>query len=134
MTASVSAPASTRPRPRVATVLLWIVTIFFALGMTAAGSGKFRGNFWQTHFVGWGYPIWFSYVIGAAEMVCGICLLVPRLAFYAGISLAVIMTGAVVTVVTHPTPQFTPPAPVIFAVVMLLIALARWRDRLRLQR
>jgi len=40
--------------------------------MTLAGSAKFsRPDLWQSNFVEWGYPIWFTSVIGAVEVAGG---------------------------------------------------------------
>ena len=49
----------------------------------------------------WGYPDHFYLVIGAVEAVCGLALLVPRLATPAALSLMIVMAGAAVTQLTH---------------------------------
>jgi putative oxidoreductase len=129
MTATALPP---RSRLRALTVILWIVSVLLGVAMAGAGSGKFRGDFWQTKFVGWGYPVSFSFVIGALELLGGLCLLVPRLASYAAILLAAILTGATVTLVTHPTPKWSPVSPAVYVVVFAIVAIARWKDRMRL--
>jgi putative oxidoreductase len=127
MTAATFTPAGSRHRG--VTVLLWVVTILLALIMILAGSGKFRSNVWQLLFAGWGFPIWFSYLIGALEIIGGACLLVPRLASYAAVLLCTILGGAVVTLIAHPTPKFSPILPAVYIVLFVLIAVARRRDR-----
>ena len=70
---------------RVATILLWIVTVMLPLGLGLAGGAKFMSaNQWRELFVGWGYPAWFSSVTGIVEVSGAIALLVPRLASCAG--------------------------------------------------
>jgi len=81
---------------------VWFVTIIEALAMGLAGVAKFRGSRWQELFVIWGYPEWFSYVIGVAEIVGALGLLAPRVAPWAAGFLGVIMTAATATVLAHP--------------------------------
>ena len=41
------------------------------------------------HFVTWGYPDWFRLVVGAIEVTSAVLLLVPRLAFFGAMGIAV---------------------------------------------
>jgi uncharacterized membrane protein YphA (DoxX/SURF4 family) len=107
-------------------ILLWVITIpeVFMIGL--AGSAKFMSpTTWQGMFVEWGYPIWFTSVIGGTEIVFALLLLAPRLAFYAGSVLTVVMIGALATVVIHNS-QLGPVMPVIHLTLLSLIMWGRF--------
>jgi putative oxidoreductase len=88
---------------RLGTVILWILTIFGAPTMGLAGFSKLgHPAQWQGRFVAWGYPAWFSSVIGGVEMLSAVLLLVPRTAPYAATALVAVMLGALYTVLTRP--------------------------------
>ena len=88
-------------RRRARTILLWIVTILISLGIGLAGLMKFlQPDHWQSLFAGWGYPKWFSSVVGVAEVVGAVGLLIPRLALYAVMVLVIVMTGALISLLT----------------------------------
>ena len=117
-------------RHRATTVLLWVVTALEALIMALAGAGKFSGDHWAKLFIGWGYPVAFTYVIGAAEVVGALLLLVPKLASWAAIGLSVIMIGAIVTQVRQPGPGGWTSAAV-HLVLLVVIGTGRWPARSR---
>jgi uncharacterized membrane protein YphA (DoxX/SURF4 family) len=48
-------------------------------------------------FVQWGYPAWFSPVVGGVEIVAAVLLLLPRRRFLGAGILVLLMTGAVTT-------------------------------------
>ncbi len=110
-------------------VLLWLITALEAVGIGASGIAKFSGTNWLRLFVGWGYPAWFSYVVGMAEVVGALCLLVPRLASYAAGLLATVMVGAVATLLTHPGSMGWR-TPAVNVVLLSIVAVARWKQRL----
>ena len=118
------------PKQRATTVLLWVLTVLEALTMALAGAGKFRGNQWPTLFVGWGYPLWFMYVIGAAEVVLALLLLAPKLASWAAMGLSVVMIGAIITQVRQPGPGGWTAAAV-HLVLVVIIGTGRWPSRAR---
>lgn len=107
---------------------LWLVTILEAIAMGLAGFSKFTGGRWQGLFVGWGYPVWFSYVVGALEIGGAVCLLVPGIAVRAALMLSLIMIGATVTLLTQPGPMGWA-TPVIHLVILIGIASARHKSR-----
>ncbi len=83
-------------------VVLWVVNVPETLMMGLAGASKFMNpGLWQGMFVDWGYPIWFTSVIGLTEIIGAILLFVPRLTFYAASVLIVVMIGALLTVLNH---------------------------------
>jgi hypothetical protein len=86
-------------------------------------------------FQHWGYPPWFSYVIGIWELLAAAMLIQPRRRFLGAASMLFILTGAVAThVINHDTLRDSVAAPV-HLVLAALIALAcwpaSWRDPLR---
>ncbi len=125
--------SSERSKLRVAGgILLWILSVLQFLGMGVAGLSKFQGDTWQVMFVGWGYPEWFAMVIGGAEMLGALLLLVPRVASYAAAMLIAIMLGAIWTVASPANEtQLGPGLPAIYIAVLSIILYARWGRRWR---
>lgn len=110
-------------------IVLWVLTVLEALGMGAAGAAKFLNwPLWSGMFESWGYGAWFAAVIGGAEILGALLLLVPRLALYAAGGLAVIMAGALFTTLTKPNELGWQAAAVHF-VILLVIAALRYRQR-----
>jgi uncharacterized membrane protein YphA (DoxX/SURF4 family) len=59
---------------------------------------KFDPNgFWTAAFERWGYPVWLRWVVGVIEVGGGLALLIPWIASFGAIGVAVIMMGAWVT-------------------------------------
>lgn len=105
---------------------LWLVSGLMAALYLFAGVTKLAGMPMHVeHFADWGYPDWFRLFVGAWEVLFGILLLVPTLAFYAAGALAVGMLGAVYTEVFRGDPPRA-----LFPLVMLglLIVLMRVRS------
>jgi len=119
-------------RGRVLRGAVWVLTVFETLTMGGAGTAKFRSGAWVRMFEGWGYPTTFTYVIGAAEVLGALLLLVPRATSWAASGLIVIMLGALATLTTTDFATGlgvkTPLAHVLFLVILLR---ARWPDRWR---
>ena len=109
---------------------LWILIVLEWLGMGGAGLAKFMGDTWVTMFIGWGYPAWFTYVVGIGEVSLASALLVPRLASYAAMGLIAIMVGALATVLIHES-SLGPLGPVIHMGVLVVILRTRWSRRWR---
>lgn len=87
---------------KVGNVLVWLLTIGAGGAMLLAGSGKFlQSDMWMGLFAGWGYPAVFAYVIGALEMLGAAAAFIPKFATYGAGVVALIMCGAVFTMVTH---------------------------------
>jgi putative oxidoreductase len=77
---------------------LWVLKILLAAIFLLVGIQKLIGRTaWVDLFAMAGYPEWFRTVVGAIETVCGIALLIPAVASYAAITLAVVMFGATFT-------------------------------------
>ena len=109
-------------------VASWILQCLGAFGFANIGIGKFRGTFWQQSFARWGYPDGFYMVVGGAEFIGGLLLLVPKLSSYAALCLMGIMICASAThALAGQTARIMAPVP--WAVTMAVIAWLRWPSR-----
>jgi putative oxidoreductase len=106
-----------------------LVTLEF-LGMGLAGMAKFQGDAWQRMFTEWGYPVWFSFVIGGLEVTGAFLILVPRLTSYAAMLLIAVMLGALGTEL-FVMRQLGPTMPIIHLTILSILLAARWRHRWR---
>jgi putative oxidoreductase len=111
-------------------IALWIATIVIALGIGVAGVSKFmQPDHWQSLFVGWGYPSWLSMVVGTAEVLGAIGLLVPRFAFYGALLLWIVMMGALLTLLIHPGgPMGWGATPTVYLILLSIVGAARWKQ------
>jgi uncharacterized membrane protein YphA (DoxX/SURF4 family) len=110
----------------------WLLQLLLAIVMVGPGSQKFTGPVWERMFRSWGYPDGFYLVIGAIEVVAGIGLLIPRVASLSAIALAIVMAGAAATQITRGGRDGV--GELVFMSLLLVIAVVRWRDRIRLTR
>jgi putative oxidoreductase len=108
----------------------WLLQLLLAVVMVGPGSQKFTGPVWERMFRAWGYPDGFYLVIGAVEVVAGIGLLIPRVASASAIMLAIVMAGAAATHIIHGDRDAT--GELVFMSLLIVVAVLRWRDRLRL--
>lgn len=77
-------------------------------------------------FVDWGYPAWFSFVVGGGELFAAVMLVLPRRRFLGAVVLVVTLIGAVVThTVNHDSFADSVSAPV-HLVLAVIVALAYW--------
>src|SRR5918995_7020873 len=83
------------------TGVTWLLQVLLAVLMAGPGSQKFTSPVWERMFRAWGYPDGFYLLIGAVEVAGGILLLVPRVASYSAMMLAVVMAGAAATHIVH---------------------------------
>lgn len=82
------------------TTLMWVLSVLLAALFVFAGSGKLIGvERMAETFASAGFPVWFRYLIGIIELVCGITLLIPKYAIDAASVLIIIMLGALVTTI-----------------------------------
>ncbi|MBF9221132.1 DoxX family protein [Hymenobacter ruricola] len=82
--------------PSVRNVIAWILQALLAAMFIFSGFNKLsHGPETAKMFGSMGFPEWFAYLIGGAELLGGIGLLVPRTVRPAALGLIVIMIGAV---------------------------------------
>jgi uncharacterized membrane protein YphA (DoxX/SURF4 family) len=85
-------------RGRLATAGLWILQIAVAALFLSAGAAKLTGDPMMVQlFAAIGAGQWFRYVTGTIEVIGAILLLVPRLALFGALAIAVTMVGAIIT-------------------------------------
>ena len=73
----------------------WVLSLLLTLAFMIAALPKLVGaHVWIVKFIKWGYPRWFLFAVGSLELVGAALLLIPRLAKYGAIVLAVVMVGA----------------------------------------
>ena len=95
-----------------------LLGIFFIM----AGGKKLLGQEAQIDsFFRWGYPLWFLYLIGAIELVGGICLLIPQVRFIAVLVLSITMVGAFITHL-RADEMAAVPVPLVLLVLLLILA------------
>lgn len=83
---------------RVRLAVAWALGLYLARMYVLMGWVKFDANgFWTGAFQRWGYPVWLRWLVGVIEVVGGILILVPWVASYAALAVAVVMVGALVT-------------------------------------
>ncbi len=97
-------------------ILSWVLALIFLL----SGGAKLAGLAFEiAAFERWGYPLWFMYLTGALEVAGGLGLLLKRLSALAGVCLALLMVGAVVTHILHAEWSMLVAASVIFVLSLL---------------
>ena len=112
------------------TIGLWIVHGLAVAALFVAGIAKFGNEGWARSFAHWGYPPGFYLVVGAAEALGALCLLVPRLTSYAAAFLGAIMVAAAGTHLVHGE-RFT--MPLLYLALLAIVGFGRrrwaWRPR-----
>ncbi|MGH3586073.1 MAG: DoxX family protein [Pseudonocardia sp.] len=118
---------STRTASRAAHRTLWVLQIVMGVFFVVASAGpKFVGETYAVElFTQIGAGDWYRYLVGTIELAGGIGLMVPRLAGPAAVGLMGLMIGAGYTqaVVLDEPAMIT--SPIIFFVVMGIIAWGR---------
>jgi len=122
---------------RLSTGLCWFIAVefFFFAPFKFSPVGVLGWPSYFVKFVAWGYPAWFSVVIGACELVAAVLLTLPRRRFLGAVILVAIMTGAVTThIVDHDmlADHFTAPIELVLAGIAALTQWpADWREPLK---
>ena len=82
-------------RKGIRTFSAWVLSVLLTLAFMFAAIPKLMGvHAWIVKFSNWGYPRWFLFAVGSLELLGAALLLIPRLAKYGAIVLAVVMVGA----------------------------------------
>ena len=103
------------------TLIAWAIGLILALFFILNGWPKIAADNSAIveRFKSWGYTSNFALTIGILEIIGGIMVLVPRVAFYGALLLSAIMVGAIYT---HLSTGIGSP---IFAIFLLILAVAQ---------
>jgi putative oxidoreductase len=105
--------------------ITWAIRVLLALAFGAAGSAKLAGVPMMVQiFEAVGFGQWFRYLTGAFEVAGAVMVLVPALAFFGALLLAVTMVGGIAT---HLFLMGGSPLPAL--VLGLLSAFVAWKLR-----
>jgi uncharacterized membrane protein YphA (DoxX/SURF4 family) len=109
---------------------LWTLKVVLAAVFLLVGIQKLlAGTAWVQLFAMAGYPEWFRTVVGAIETAGGVALLIPGLAAYAAIALAVVMFGATFTQLVSGA-GWDALASLALLVALVVVARLRWSHAL----
>src|SRR5260370_32488090 len=88
---------------RLSTGLCWFIAVefFFLAPFKFSPVGVLGWPSYFVKFVAWGYPAWFSVVIGACELVAAVLLTLPRRRFPGAVVLVALPAGAATTPLVH---------------------------------
>lgn len=101
--------------------MIKFLSYFLAAIYFLSGAAKLAGlEFEITAFERWGYPLWFMYFTGLAEVAGGIALAANLLRKFAALALSALMIGAIATHIMHQEWPMTIVAAVIFSLTLLL--------------
>ncbi|MDA8021357.1 MAG: DoxX family protein [Thermoanaerobaculia bacterium] len=115
-------------KSRARSIVSWIVAVLVGLMFIAAGVGKFQmSEAFASRFEAWGYPAGLSPIVGAAELVGGLMVLIPATAVYGAGIIAVVMVGATYTHLA--TGIGSPMSALIGLTLALILIWLRWSDR-----
>lgn len=121
----------TQPRvhvPRIRTVAVWLLTLYAAGMFLFAGTLKLSGAQMMVDMFGViGLGQWFRYLTGAIEVAGALLLLVPSLALFGAVPLAVTMIAAVATHLF--VIGGSPAMPIALLATVTLVAWLRYSDR-----
>ena len=80
-------------------IISWVLAGFIAIGFFFAGITKLLGAEMQIqNLESWGYPLWFRFPIGLAEIVFAVTILIPK---YRNLTIYGTFIWTVVAVITH---------------------------------
>lgn len=108
--------------PSVRNIIAWILQVLLAAAVIMSGFNKLsHGPDTVKMFGSMGFPGWFAYLIGGAELLGGAGLLVPRTVRPAALGLIIIMIGAVVLHATKIPGGIAKGAPALVLLVLLAV-------------
>jgi putative oxidoreductase len=93
---------------RFKSICCWVLQLLLAAFFAIQGIVKLSGSpAWISRFRAWGYPDRFYFVVGLAELLGAVLLLIPRLAKFGAVMLVAVMVEATATHLIHGEPQMT---------------------------
>jgi uncharacterized membrane protein YphA (DoxX/SURF4 family) len=113
---------------RFVTVLCWFIAVqLFLFGpLKFSPVGFFGYPSYPEKFIAWGYPPWFSFVVGAGEIFASVMLILPRRRFLGAAVMLFILTGALATHIINRDSLADSIAAPIILMLSTIIALANW--------
>jgi uncharacterized membrane protein YphA (DoxX/SURF4 family) len=110
------------------TGLCWFVAVQLLMfgPLKFSPVGFFGYPSYPEKFVAWGYPPWFSFVIGAFEIFAGMMLILPRRRFLGAAVMLFILPGAIATHIINRDSLTDSIAAPIILVLATIVALATW--------
>lgn len=110
---------------RLKSICGWVLQLLLAGLFAIQGIMKLSGSpTWISRFRAWGYPDRFYFVVGLAELLGAVLLLIPRLAKFGAAMLIVVMVGATATHLTHREPQIM--TTLVLATLLAIVLYMRW--------
>jgi len=103
--------------------IIWLPTLFLAWVFLMQGAAKFsETSGWARAFAHWGYPDWFRWTIGFAELLAAAMLLWRRTAALGAAIIIILMLGGIGTHVAAGDRFWfrSETGPILFATVILL--------------
>jgi uncharacterized membrane protein YphA (DoxX/SURF4 family) len=108
----------------------WVPALMLVMVFGTQGWSKFdEAGGWTPAFANWGYPAWFRYTVGVAEMAAAALLLWGRTAIFGAMLVICVMTGAMATKVIQQGGRHVQSDVVPTALSIVILALRR--DQLR---
>jgi uncharacterized membrane protein YphA (DoxX/SURF4 family) len=122
--------ASTKTRSRILLGLSILLALVFLMsgGSKLVNAKSAAGLPYGQQFIAWGFPDWARFVVGTAEVLGAIGLLVPRARFYAAGGLTFLMLGAVITHLRVAEYGYAP-IPLLLGLLTTTIAWMAWPMR-----
>ena len=80
-------------KARTHSAIVWALSVLLACVFLLAGIPKITGSapIWLQAAAMRGFPAWLRIVVGVVEVISGVALLIPGVAIYAALGLAVLM-------------------------------------------
>ncbi len=111
-------------KARTHSAIVWALSVLLACVFLLAGIPKITGSapIWLQAAAMRGFPAWLRIVVGVVEVISGVALLIPGVAIYAALGLAVLMVPAAITQQMSGEPGVL--IPLVLLVLLLTVA---WR-------
>jgi len=113
---------------------IWLPTLFLIVVFTMQGAAKFSDTSgWARAFQHWGYPDWFRWTIGFAELLAAAFLLWRRTAALGAAIIVILMIGGIGTHVAAGDRFWfrSELGPILFATVIILARHSQLRTLVR---
>jgi putative oxidoreductase len=113
-------------KARTHSAIVWALSVLLTCVFLLAGIPKITGSapIWLQAAAMRGFPAWLRIVVGVVEVIAGVALLIPGVAIYAALGLALLMVPAAITQQMSGEPGVLIP----LALLVLLLTVAWRRD------